>query len=213
MNRLAVRIVIGIAAALCLASLPLFSVSASAGYHSVGIHQDSTSPSTDCLNNLVTYSGLNFVTGSEPPLSPACKSSGQSASQSGSDPFKIGVQWAAVLALIFVVVGAIVSFVPSARRSLLAIISGALAFVFLTINQSMAASTILNNIAKSAHSSSGSTPGFDSSAIANFFTTRSEIGYTAALVILAAVVLYNVAVLVMNRQGAVADVTPSQTAS
>lgn len=170
---------------------------------------------TQCIRNLAdrdlaTYSGFNLSFGANPSTDtsniPGCDTGSTSAPSPGGDQGNIGVQPLMLIAFILVIVGAVATVLPAARRVPVAGGAALLAAVLLVIDNSTVSTTIINKLATS---SGGSLSQIGiSGGLGGFFNIHAAIGFWLALLALLLAVAANGAAALMNRRPP-ATATPS----
>jgi hypothetical protein len=175
---------------------------------SQGLSTDQTAALDTCLNslnglNILSYSGWQLVFGRNPSLASLpdqCDQSGAGSAAGGANTSQanIGPQLLSTLALVSVALGLLfalagaVGVLKTRSRALVAIIFGAGAAVLLFLDHVHAKDILMSKIAASEGSS---IPGFNASQL---FNVNPGPGLIVALTILAVLVVYNLAALIVG---------------
>lgn len=198
------------------------SAAISGALSQLGASGSSASAAASCLQglngkDLLSYSGVNMVTGGNPSAVgsiPGCDSS-TSAPVSTSTAGGIGVQPLIVVALLFVIVGILAVLLRAPlRRSLIAAAVGLAAAVLIIINNSTVHGTVLSkltaSLGNSLPSSGSSLPGADLRAsVGGFFDIHAAIGFTLVLIALFLAVAVNLAALIAGSGLRMARTAPA----
>ncbi len=166
----------------------------------------SSNSMTACLDalkgkDLVTFTGLNLVMGSDPSVikdAPAgCDSSGSpaSAASTNASQVNIGVQPLAILALAVILVGLVSGALKVSLRGAVAAAMALLAAVLLLFEQSRAAAAIFDKLNASA--GSGASLGISAS---DYFNSTLGIGLILMLVVLVIAAAYNAMAFFLARR-------------
>jgi hypothetical protein len=152
---------------------------------------------TSCLQglsgrDLVTYSGVNLLTGSTPAATtsiPGCDTGSASASSSASSTVSkdagIGVQPLMVVALLLILVGIIAGLLRAPARAVIAGSAALVAAVLIVINNSTVHTPILNKLTSSGGGASISSLGLTGGlGLESFFSIHAAIGFILILVAL-----------------------------
>jgi hypothetical protein len=190
-----------------------------AGLHSLAGGQGATTSQTAALDtcldalknlNIVNYSGWDLVFGKDPSIAslPSACDTGTSISARDVSQVNLGPQALVILALIagglallWALAGAF-AIVRSRTRALAAISLSIATGVLLLLDQQHVHDVLLARIAASAGSS---VPGFSA---ATYFNVNPGIGLVIAIILLVAVVLYNIAALVIGEAPAAVEAPP-----
>jgi hypothetical protein len=163
---------------------------------------------TSCLqglngHDLVTYSGVNLLTGGTPTTVtniPGCDTgSSPSASSTVSKDAGIGVQPLIVVALLLILVGIVATAVRAPLRAVIAGGAALVAAVLIVINNSTVHTPILNKLTSSAGGSSLSSLGI-AGGLESFFSIHAAIGFLLVLIALLLAVAVNVAALALGSR-------------
>ena len=158
---------------------------------------------TSCLQglsgrDLVTYSGVNLLTGGNPTTTTNIPGCGSSSSAAASTEAGIGVQPLIVVAFVLVLVGIVATVLHARLRALVAGGAALVAAVVIIINNSAVHTPILNKL------TSGSGNSLSSLGIAggveSFFTIHAAIGFTLVLIALFLALAVNVAALALGSR-------------
>jgi hypothetical protein len=187
-----------------------------AGLHSLvggqGATKSQTAALDTCLDalksvNIVNYSGWDLVFGKDPSIAalPSACDTGTTISARDVSQVNLGPQALAILgliagglALLWALAGAF-GIVRGGTRALAAITFGVATGALLLLDQQHVHDVLLARIAASAGSS---VPGFSAAA---YFNVNPGIGLVIALVLLLALVLYNIAALVIGEAPAAVE--------
>jgi hypothetical protein len=151
---------------------------------------------TTCLQglsgrDLVTYSGVNLLTGGTPTAAtsiPGCdtgSSSSSSASSTVSKDAGIGVQPLMVVALLLILLGIVAGLLRAPARAVIAGGAALVAAVLIVINNSTVHTPILNKLTSSGGGASISSLGLTGGlGLENFFSIHAAIGFILVLIAL-----------------------------
>ena len=187
-----------------------------AGLHSLagagGATKSQTAALDTCLDalrnvNIVSYSGWDLVVGKDPSIAslPSACDTGTTISARDVSQVNLGPQALAILgliagglALLWALAGAF-GILPGRTRALAAVVLGVATGALLLLDQQHVHDVLLSRIAASAGSS---VPGFSAAA---YFNVNPGIGLVIALILLLALVLYNIAALIIGEAPAAVE--------
>jgi len=190
-----------------------------AGLHSLagaeGATKSQTAALDTCLDalkdvNIVNYSGWDLIFGKDPSIAslPSACDTGTTISARDVSQVNLGPQTLAILgliagglALLWALAGAF-GIVRDRTRALAAITFGVATGALLLLDQQHVHDVLLARIAASAGSS---VPGFSASA---YFNVNPGIGLVIALILLLAIVLYNIAALIIGEVPVAVEALP-----
>lgn len=156
--------------------------------------------------DLVTYSGLNMLTGGTPATAtsiPGCdtgsSSSSSSASSTVSKDAGIGVQPLVVVALVLILLGIVATALRAPLRAWIAGGAALAAAVLIVINNSTVHTPILNKLTSSGGGASLSGLGI-AGGLDSFFSIHAAIGFWLVLLALLLAIAANIAALALSSR-------------